>query len=224
MYNKHNEYNIYCDESDTNGQNIFWLGAIICTPKRVDILNNKIKEIRNRNNFYSEFKWTKLKAHNYKIYKEFVDVFFDDGNVMFRLMSCKKNEHWKKWEITNNKRMTKTYYCFIGWITMHYHKYYIYADQLFNDHDKSMSIITYILNIKRKKKWDLKNRNIKRMKEVESCKCDLVQMADVLMGAYKSKGCTNRTKIEMSNYVKSKLDRVQTEKERRFKIKEWNFI
>lgn len=50
------EYNIYCDEGDTNGQNIFGLGAIMCTPVRADILNNKIEEFRNRNNFYSEFK------------------------------------------------------------------------------------------------------------------------------------------------------------------------
>ena len=159
------EYNIYCDESDTNGQNIFWLGAIICTPRRAEILNDEIKKIRNKYNFNSEFKWTKLKKHNYNIYKEFVDVFFNDKYAMFRLMSCKKNDYWNKWEASSNRRMTKTYYCFIGWITMHYCKYYAYADQLFNDYNKSMSTITYILNRKRKKEWDLKEKNIKPIKE-----------------------------------------------------------
>ena len=87
------EYSIYCDESDTNGQNIFWLGAIICSPTRAKILNDKIKIIRNKYNFYSEFKWTKLKKHNFGVYKEFVDAFFDDKYVKFRLMSCKEYSH-----------------------------------------------------------------------------------------------------------------------------------
>ena len=217
------EYNIYCDESDTNGQNIFWLGAIICTPVRAEILNNKIEEIRNRNNFYSEFKWTKLKGHNYKIYKEFVDVFFDDKYVIFRLMSCKKNKHWNKWETTYNKKMAKIYYCFIGCITMHCYKYYIYADQLFNDHDKKMSTIIYLLNSKRKMEWGVKGRNIKFMKEVISKNYDLVQLTDVLMGAYKSNGCTNKIKLEMSSYVKNRLIDICNEKEKRFRVKEWTF-
>ena len=217
------EYNIYCDESDTNGQNTFWLGAVICTPVRADILNNKIREIRDRNHFYSEFKWTKLKKHNYRIYKEFIDVFFDDKFVMFRLMSCKKNEHWKRSEKTNNKRMTKTYYCFIGWITMHCCKYSIYADQLFNDHAKNMSTINYLLNSKRKIEWDVKGRNIKFIREVNSQDYDLVQLADVLMGASKSNGCTNKIKNEMSSYVKNKLSVAKSEKEKRFRIQEWIF-
>ena len=218
-----NYYNIYCDESDTNGQNIFWLGAIVCSPERADILTNKIDEIRNTHNFYSEFKWTKIKNHNFNIYKEFVDVFFDDKYVMFRVMSCKKNYYWNKWEDSTNRKMTKTYYCFIGWITMHCYKYNIYADQLFNDHDKSMKTITYLLNRKRKSEWDLKSNNIKNMKEMDSNKCDLIQLADVLMGAYKSSKCTNPTKIKMSNYIKDKLTQIQLIKEKRFRINEWEF-
>ena len=217
-----NEYNIYCDESDTNGQNIFWLGAVICTPARADILNNKIKKIREKYDFYSEFKWTKLKGHNFNVYKEFIDVFFDDRYIKFRLMSFKKNRHWTKWEISYNKRMAKTYYCFIGWITMHYCKYNIYADQLFNDHDRSMTTISYLLNSKRRAEWGIKGRNI-NAKEIISKNIELVQLTDVLMGAYKSNGCTNRIKNNMSNYVKNKMSHTCKENEKRFEKYNWEF-
>lgn len=215
-------YDIYCDESDTNGQNIFWLGAIVCSPERANILKREIEKIRNEKNFYSEFKWTKLKKHNYNVYKDFVDVFFDDKFVTLRLMKCPKNYHWTNWEKTNVDKMAKTYYCFIGWITMHDCKYNIYADQLFNDYNKT-SNITYLLNKKRKCDWDLKSMNIKSMKEINSCEYDLVQLTDVLMGGYKSSGCTNKTKIEMSEYIKNRLNEIRQIKEKRFRIKEWEF-
>jgi len=49
-------YNMYCDESDTNGQNIFWIGALICSPARARILENQIKDLRVKHNYTSEFK------------------------------------------------------------------------------------------------------------------------------------------------------------------------
>ena len=68
-------YDIYCDESDTNGNNRFWIGALMCSPERVRIIEERIYELRKKYAFDSEFKWTKLKSHNFHIYSEFVDVF-----------------------------------------------------------------------------------------------------------------------------------------------------
>ena len=61
------------------------------------------------------------------------------------------------------------------------------------------------------------------MREVKSDECDLVQLTDVLMGAYKSNGCTNEIKIEMSKYVIQKLDEIRSKNEKRFRIYEWEF-
>ena len=216
-------YNIYCDESDTNGQNIFWLGAILCTPERARILDDRIERVRYKYNYYSEFKWTKLKKHNYKVYKDLVDIFFEDKVVQFRLMKCKKNYCWNTWETNFNKRMAKTYYCFIGKITFHDHKYCVYADQLFNDYGKSTSTIRFSLNNKRKKEWNLKYSNIQVMKEVNSSKQNLIQLTDVLMGAYKAENCTNKEKMKMFEYVKEKMSEVKEIKAKRFEIYGWNF-
>lgn len=197
-------YDIYCDESGTDGSNIFYMGALVCTPIRAGHLTKKICELRKKHNYYSEFKWNKLRDYNREIYKEFIDIFFGDKAPKLKLMQFTKNEYWRKWERNNNKRLAKCYYCFIGGITSHGYKYNIYADQLFNDYGSSFNTINHALNKKRKNDWGVRHNTF--MKEVNSSSSDLIQLVDVLMGAYKAMGNTKVAKIEISNYVKEILD------------------
>ena len=213
-------YNMYCDESDTNGQNVFWIGALICSPARARILGEQIKDLRESHNYTSEFKWTKLKAHNYKIYADFISIFFNNDSVQLRLMPFTKNRLWRQWEKSNNARMAKCYYCFLDRITKSYFRYNIYGDQLFHDDGKSFDKINFILNMKRKYERGLKSRNLPNMREVNSSNCDMIQLVDVLMGAYKASSCKNENKRIFSNYVKTSLSGLP---EKRFLVLPWTF-
>ena len=53
------EYNIYCDESYVHGNVAFALGALICSPRRSEILDEKINTVRVKYDYTGEFKWKK---------------------------------------------------------------------------------------------------------------------------------------------------------------------
>jgi len=115
--------------------------------------------------------------------------------------------------------MAKCYYCFLGRITKSYFRYNIYSDQLFHDYGKSFKKINYILNMKRKHERGLQRRNLPDMKEVNSSDYEVIQLLDVLMGAYKA-SCKNEHKRSYSYYINTLLSGLP---EKRFLVSPWIF-
>jgi hypothetical protein len=53
-------YNLYCDESGTDGGPTFYFGAIYCSPTRARILEAALAKVREQHGLTREMKWTKV--------------------------------------------------------------------------------------------------------------------------------------------------------------------
>ena len=92
------EYNIYCDESchlENDSQKAMVLGAIWCEKRKVREIAKRLKEIKHKHNFDSNFeiKWTKVSKSKVDFYLDIIDYFFDDDDLKFRgvVVPNKKN-------------------------------------------------------------------------------------------------------------------------------------
>lgn len=82
-------YNVYCDESchlEHDGINVMVIGAIWCPQSKLKEINQRIRDIKTRNDISPqvEMKWTKISPAKVELYKDLVDYFFDDDDLHFR--------------------------------------------------------------------------------------------------------------------------------------------
>ena len=82
-------YNVYCDETchlEHDGINDMVIGAVWCAQAKLKEINQRIREIKVRNDISPkvEMKWTKISPAKEKAYKDIVDYFFDDDDLHLR--------------------------------------------------------------------------------------------------------------------------------------------
>ena len=84
-------YNVYCDETchlKHDSSNAMVLGAVWCPQSKLREINERIRQIKKRNNVSEtmELKWTKISQPPAKmdLYKDLVNYFFDDDDMHFR--------------------------------------------------------------------------------------------------------------------------------------------
>ena len=82
-------YNVYCDETchlEHDNSNVMVLGAVWCSQLKLKEINERIRQIKKRNNVSEtmEMKWTKISPAKVDLYKDLVNYFFDDDDLHFR--------------------------------------------------------------------------------------------------------------------------------------------
>lgn len=82
-------YNVYCDETchlEHDNSNVMVLGAVWCPQSKLKEVNERIRQIKKRNNVSEamEMKWTKISPAKVDLYKDLVNYFFDDDDLHFR--------------------------------------------------------------------------------------------------------------------------------------------
>ena len=82
-------YNVYCDETchlEYDNSNVMVLGAVWCPQAKLREINERIRQIKKRNNVSEamEMKWTKISPAKVDLYKDLVNYFFDDDDLHFR--------------------------------------------------------------------------------------------------------------------------------------------
>src|SRR5215210_4492002 len=90
-------YDIYSDETYLHGKVAFALGALICTPRRSQILRKQLSEIRSSFNYFGELKWKKVSYRKLPICESFIDIFLNDKFGKFSLMKVTKGQLWNVW-------------------------------------------------------------------------------------------------------------------------------
>jgi hypothetical protein len=103
-------YDIYADESGTNGGEHFYFGALSCSPARAAILTKELTSIKDKFECDAEMKWTKASKKMLPMYKSFVDVFLTAKHVRYTVMEVSKTIHWHSFGKTNRERFLKCYY------------------------------------------------------------------------------------------------------------------
>ena len=226
--------NIYCDESchlrvtenNKDEQQIMAIGGITCRSRDLKKINLKIRELRIKHNmFKSEVKWTKVSKGKLEFYKELINLFFTSKELEFRIILKDKREIY--YDIYDHDEIyyIMYYYLLREMISIN-DKNSIYIDKKDTNGGKRIDKLKECLC---NQKLDFDQKLIDKIQIVNSRDCELLQMADILIGAItyvNRKKDSSEAKIEIVNYIKNKsgltLTRTVPSSNRKFNIFVWD--
>ena len=196
-------YNVYCDESchlEHDGINVMVIGAIWCPQSKLKEINQRIRDIKTRNDISPqvEMKWTKISPAKVELYKDLVDYFFDDDDLHFRavVIPDKSKLDHDRFHQDHDTWYYKMYFDMLKVILSPADRYEIYIDiKDTNSHKRAQKLKEVCCN----SMYDFSERIIRRLQPIRSEEVQVMQLSDVLIGAV---GYKNR--IFPSNFVKSR--------------------
>lgn len=180
-------YNIYCDESchlENDHQTVMVLGAVWCPLDKKEEIFNRLKEIKLKHGFSSQFevKWTKVSPAKTQFYLDIIDYFFDDDDLHFRTLIVPDKSHLDH-EIhqqTHDDFYYKMYFDLLKVILKPDGRYHIYLDYK-DTHggEKTRRLHDVLCN----NMYDFSRKIIERVQTVCSKEVVLIQLTDLLTGA-----------------------------------------
>lgn len=180
-------YNVYCDESchlENDHQKVMVLGAIWCDIDKVQEISARIREIKVAHKISSklEVKWTKVSPSQQSLYLDLIDYFFDDDDLHFRALVVDDKEKLRHvdFEQDHDTWYYKMYFDMLKVILTPENHYRIYLD--IKDTRSSVKVKklhdALCNNI-----YDFKRQIIYRLQTVRSHEIEVMQLADLLIGA-----------------------------------------
>lgn len=212
-------YDIYCDETFLHGQIAFAFGALICTPRRADILREKLALIRSNFNHFRELKWSELSPMKLPVYRSFIDAFFDDKYPKFSVMRVIKGPRWNAWGGSEEERFFKSYYVFLKLNAGPFSRYFIYPDVRSLQKGYRWETMHFLFNQSRRGDWDLRRKNIRLLQPLDSDREDLLQLTDMLLGCFTSNSAAT-AKTQLREHVEARYSNSTTK--RRIKTMDWS--
>lgn len=196
-------FNIYCDESchlENDEHRTMLLGAIHCKNDKVKEAFARLKEIKKKHNLKEDFevKWTKVSESKINFYLEWLDYFLDDDDLNFRAIIIKdKNElNHSAYDQTHDDWYFKMYFDLLKVIIAPESKYKIYLD--IKD-TRSADKARQLREVLCRENYDFKREIISELSFVRSEQVQLIQLADLLIGAV---GYHNRRELYPDNQSK----------------------
>lgn len=179
--------NVYCDESchlPNDKQKSMVLGATYCFNTDRERITDRIRYIKAKHGLPKlfEVKWTKISPAKIDFYLELIDYFFNECPVKFRavLIPDKSILDHIKFDQTHDDWYYKMYYVMLKWLVISSNKYEFYIDiKDTNGHIKTKKLKEYLAyNI-----YDFNYECVTKVQQVRSNESDLLQLADLLIGA-----------------------------------------
>lgn len=179
---------VFCDETcplQGRDDKIMVLGAIHCDEKDVKIVAEKIRQIKKKHKLSRLFetKWTKISPSKVAYYLEVVDYFFNQSPVKFRgvLVPDKSLlDHDKHNKGSHDEFYYKMYYVMLKWIVRTSNVYHFYID--IKD-TKGARRVRHLHDVLAGKFYDYNHECIATVQQIRSHESELMQLADLLIGA-----------------------------------------
>jgi len=159
------------------------LGALWCDITKSKEIAKRIREIKQEFNLPADFeiKWTKVSPQKRDFYLRLIDYFFDDDDLHFRtLVAHKEKLNHKDRNQTHDEWYYKTYYQLLIEILHPTDCYNIYLD--IKD-TLGGSKVRKLHDVLSNKNLDFSRSIIQKIQIVRSHEVDLLQLADLLIGA-----------------------------------------
>lgn len=196
-------YNIYCDETchlEKDNINVMVIGAVWCPQAKLIEINQRIKQIKERNDIYptTELKWTKISPAKIDVYKDIINYFFDDDALHLRavIIPDKTKLNHKAFNQTHDTWYYKMYFDMLKVIFFPDDHYEIYIDiKDTNSYQRAQKLKEVCSN----SMYDFSERIIERLQPIRSEEVQIMQLVDILIGAI---GYENR--IFTQDFEKSK--------------------
>ena len=180
-------FSVYCDESchlPYDGQPLMVLGCIWCPSSRAPEAFARVREIKARHAMPPGFeaKWTKVSPAKAQLYSDLVDYFFDADDLHFRALIAtgKQTLDHQAYEQDHDTWYYKMYFDMLKVILDPDARYRIYLDiKDTQSAGKTAKLHEVLCN----NMYDFRREIIQRVQTVRSHEVELVQLADVLIGA-----------------------------------------
>ncbi|MGX8680604.1 MAG: DUF3800 domain-containing protein [bacterium] len=180
-------YNVYCDETchlENDGINVMVLGAVWCPQSKLKEINQRIKEIKARNNVSPsmELKWTKISPGKLVLYKDLVNYYFDDDDLHFRalIIPDKSKLDHQRFNQTHDEWYYKMYFDMLKVILHPTERFEVYIDiKDSNSYHKAQKLREVCSN----SMYDFSQSIIQRLQPIRSEEVQIMQLTDILIGA-----------------------------------------
>ena len=187
------EYELYSDERYQDPNSLL-LGGIICTSQRRAILESALMKVRSEANLTHEMRWRKVSKKYLDAYKAWIDVFFNDPYSRFSLLHLNlADQQWQSFSPRFNRKSTyddKLASVFYQFLLVSFgrlgdkKRWWVYPDAGFFSKDTVLDRVEFLLNRTYKKAFGSNtSRIIRRAQARDSKSEELIQLADVLLGA-----------------------------------------
>ena len=203
------DYNIYCDESChllNDNCSVMVLGAIWCPIEKQKEIFKRLREIKVKNGFESDFeiKWHKVSPSKQDFYLQLIDYFYDDDDLHFRalVVQDKSSLQHDKFNQTHDDFYYKMYFDLLKTIFIPSNSYNIYID--IKD-TRGQEKVDKLCEVLRSNHYDYKNKIIQKIQQVHSHEVVLLQLTDLLIGAI---GYLHRG-LESSEAKKGLINRIK---------------
>ncbi len=184
--------NVYCDESGhlpNDDQSNMVLGAIWCPLERVREMSDALRKRKKEHGLspQMEVKWTKISPAKVDFYLALVDFFFDQADLRFRALVVpdkSKLDH-EAHQQDHDTWYYKMYFSMLKVIITPDDRFRIYLDiKDTRSADKMRKLHEVLCN----NIYDFDQNIIERVQTVRSHEVELLQLADLLIGAVQHAG------------------------------------
>ena len=180
-------FNIYCDESchlENDHQKVMTLGAVWCATEKAREISIRIREKRVQHGLKANFeiKWTKVSPAKEDFYMDIIDYFFDDDDLHFRglVVPDKSKLQHEIFSQTHDEWYYKMYFDMLKVIFSPDARYHVYLD--IKD-TRSALKIKKLHEVLCNNMYDFQRQIIGRVQTVHSKEIELLQLADLMIGA-----------------------------------------
>ena len=226
-------YNIYCDESchlENDGQSAMVLGEVWCPVEKVREAATRLREIKAKHYMGPTFelKWTKVSASKVQMYLDLVDYFFDDDDLRFRALVVpdkSKLNHKAFADQDHDSWYYKMYFDMLKVLLSPANRYRIYID--IKD-TRGTGKVLKLHDVLCNNLYDFERSIVERVQQVRSHEVELLQLADLLIGAisYVNRGLgSNPGKMQLVERMRARsgyrLDRTTLLREEKVNLFRW---
>jgi hypothetical protein len=182
-----NQINVYCDESchlENDGINVMGLGAVWCAKDKTGQMHRELRAIKERHGIskYAEIKWAKVSPSKIDMYLEFIDYFFNNDDLHFRVIIIpdkSKLDH-RAFDQSHDDFYYKMYFNLIKLIWQTGYSYNVFLDYKDTHGSEKTKLLHEVLC---NHHYDFNHDIINRVQLVRSHEVELIQLTDLILGA-----------------------------------------
>jgi hypothetical protein len=204
--------NVYCDESchvEHDGIPVMVWGAVWCPIELTKGIAEQLRALKRRHGLSSTFeiKWTKVSPGKLEFYADLIEFFISDPRMSFRglVVPDKSKIDHERFGQTHNDWYYKMYFNMLKYIITPSNQYRIYLDVKDTKGGPKTRELHEVLcnNI-----HDFNHKTIQRVEQIRSHESELLQLADLLIGAvgYANRGLdTSPAKTALIGALRARL-------------------